>query len=133
MVGANLVAESARPAVGHHAHLIRVKAHGCSGRLVVYLIDRLHFEKVIAGPEAADLQQAALDSARTHLRGISPRNHAVVLAAIEVALRTVAALDRVTRSAQQDFSELVLVAQSPDSAPAHPPRDRAVQAVHQLT
>jgi hypothetical protein len=76
-----------------------VKAHGCSGRLVVYLIDRLHFEKVIARPEAADLQQAAVDSARTHLRGIRPRNYAVVLAAIEVALRTVAALDRVTRSA----------------------------------
>src|SRR4029453_7675185 len=46
VVGANLVAESARPAVDHHAHLIRVKAHGCNGRLVVYLIDRLHFEKV---------------------------------------------------------------------------------------
>ena len=66
MVGADLVPESARTAVDHHADLPLAQAHRPRHALVVDGIDGLHLQEVVARAQAADLPEAAFHGSRTH-------------------------------------------------------------------
>ena len=73
VVGAGLVAEAARARVDHHHHLAGRDPEG-GGRLAVEdLVDHLHLEEMVAGAQAADLRQAALQGLPADRVGVGAR------------------------------------------------------------
>jgi hypothetical protein len=57
VVGADLVAEPARPAVNHHADLPGCQAERLRGSGIEDLRDDLHLEEMVTRAQAADLVQ----------------------------------------------------------------------------
>ena len=60
VVGADLVSQSSRAGVDHHADQARPQPQRLGGALVVDPVDRLHLQEVVARAEAAELAPAAL-------------------------------------------------------------------------
>src|SRR5690606_41337001 len=99
VVGADLVPEPARPGVDHDADLVGPEPEHLGHGGVVDLGDPLELQEVVARAQAADLTGAPLDGAVADLAGVGVGDGAGVLAAQQVPLVAVAALDRVPRAA----------------------------------
>jgi hypothetical protein len=67
VVGADLMAESARAAVNLHRQTARVQSHHLRGVAGKHLIDHVHLDKVIARAQRSQLRPAALLGTFAHL------------------------------------------------------------------
>ena len=106
VVGADLVAQASRSAVDHHAHAAQPEPERGGDVFVVDVVDDLYLEEVVAGTQAAHLADAAKQGSFADVPDLGVEHTAVILAVLEVALDAVAALHRVTRSAQQQRGQL---------------------------
>ena len=97
MIAADLMAEAARPAMNHDAHLSVGQPEGRCGFTVIHLPDDLDLEEVITGSEAADLPRAPVQGAVTDLAWLGAADGASVLAPDQVTLVAVALADRKRR------------------------------------
>src|SRR5690606_9978625 len=132
VVGADLVAESARAAVDHHAHLALAQPESGRDLLVVDLLDRLHLEEVIPRAEAAQLGQPTLDRAVADLARIGVGDRPELLASIQIPLTALALLHYVPRAAGEHPLQFATALHGPDRAFAGPARRLPGQCVHQL-
>jgi len=94
MVGADLMAQSTRPAVDHHADLTGPQPEHARDRLVEDRVHRLDLEEVVPRPQAPHLPEAACPSARAHLIRVGVGKGAAVLAPVEISIGAEPALHR---------------------------------------
>jgi hypothetical protein len=87
-VGADLMAEPARPGVHHHADLSDEQPHRVRGVVVEHLLDHLDLEEVVPGAEASELRGAAVDGAIGDMLGTRVLQYAAVLGELGVLLPT---------------------------------------------
>jgi len=83
-LGADLMAEPARPAVDHHDDVALPDAEDVGDRRVEDRGDLLHFEVVIAAPERAHLRVLTRLRARRHATGFGVSHLAVLFDSLEV-------------------------------------------------
>src|SRR5208283_183101 len=94
VIGADLVAESARAGVDHDADRVLCQSHLCGRGRVVDAVDGLYFQEVVAGAEAADLTEPAFDGPVADRGRVGALEHATVFASLEVACDTVSLVHR---------------------------------------
>ena len=100
-LGADLMAEAARPAMDGHHDLVLFEAKASCGFLVEDLGDRLDLEVVIAGAERAHLAPLAFLGAIGDVAGLRARHLPAFLDAVEIARLAPAAPDRPTGAASK--------------------------------
>jgi hypothetical protein len=131
MIRADLVAEAARPAVDHHAHLSLVQPEGPGRGGVEHLAHRLDFEEVVPRSEAPHLPGPPGPGPLAHGRRVRAGQDAPVLAAGHVGVDAEAVGHGVRGPAQEERGELLVTAEVPDPAGAEPGGDPPVQFVHE--
>ncbi len=97
VVGADLMAKAARAAVNLGHDLAGEEAHRRRGRLVEDLIDDIDFDEVVARAQRAQLVARPLIGPGADLVRVGAVDAAVLLGALQVHLRGVAALQRPAR------------------------------------
>src|SRR6185295_9332603 len=102
MIGADLMAEPARSAMDHDGHRAVLEPERARGTLVVDRLHLLHFEKVVARTEGAELSLPAPPRVHADRVGIGVGEHAVFLAVLEVARPAGAALHRPRRTVAEN-------------------------------
>ena len=106
-VRAHLVAEAAAPRVDHESHLPGlVQTERGGGRCVDDLVHALYLDEVVAGPESAQLPDAALACLAAHGLGSRRAHAAPLLASVGVRGLGVAALQAPAHTALEEGVEV---------------------------
>ncbi len=129
LVGAGLVAEAPAAAVDHHAHHALGEAERLRRRRIFDTLDHLHLEKVVAGPERAELPRPPRQGLLTHRLRPRARRRSPLFAAVQVARRPVAAVESRRRPSGQHILDESGARHRPG---AEPSRDPPIQLRHHL-
>ncbi len=89
------------------------QAHDRGGFLVVYAIDDLHFEEMVARPQRPALIRAPCDRPIADASGIGPGQPAAGLCECQVAIGSVAEVDHIRRTLFHQLDQLGLVEDIP--------------------
>jgi len=129
-VGADLMAEPARPAMDADDDIATGETEALRDGIVRDCRDLLHFEVVVARAQGAHLLALALACAMRDRIGLGARHRASFLDAIEILGAPVTLCNRPLRAAFEHAVHLDLVERDLSRA-AHTGRDRPEQAVRQ--
>ena len=88
----------------HHRNMILEKPQGICRAFIVYLIDVLHFDKMVATPECALLRPSALIRLRANPVRVGAVNASTRLYPVQVRNRTVSFLNRPARPFEQKLA-----------------------------